>query len=395
MENIKLTMNQARKFILLKEGLYGDFRYHGASGVMEFIREAGCIQFDPIDICGKNPELVLQSRVAGFKKEMLYDLLYEDRRLFDYFDKNLCIMPIEDWIYFKRFRDDQKMAGKSHDEVDAVSDQIKSTILENGHVSSKTVNVGDHKIDWYWNHSKLSRVALETLYFRGDLVIHHKKGTIKHYALATDFIDEKILNAPDPFIDDLDHRKWRILRRIGSAGLLWNRPSDAWLGIQGLKTFEREKAFNELLFEGKIQEIEVQGIEVPLYAQSSDLDLMHQSITDDDFPKRLEFIAPLDNLIWDRRLIKTLFGFEYTWEIYTPLAKRKYGYYVLPVLFGLDFTGRIEIICDRKKKSMRVHGLWLEEGFVPTDDFKIRLTAALERFRIFNGMKDIIFEIEW
>ena len=395
MEKIKLTMNQARKFILSKQGLYGDFRYHGASGVMEFIREAGCIQFDPIDICGKNPELVLQSRVEGFKKEMLYDLLYEDRKLWDYFDKNLCILPIEDWIYFKRFRDDQKLVGKSHDEVDRVSDQIKSTILENGPVSSKTVNVGDHKIDWYWNHSQLSRVALETLYFRGDLVIHHKKGTIKHYALASDFIDGKILNAPDPFIDDLDHQKWRILRRIGSAGLLWNKPSDAWLGIQGLKTSERDKAFKELLSEGNILEFEVEGILVPLYAKSSDSDLIRQAISDDDCPTRLEFIAPLDNLMWDRRLIKALFGFEYTWEIYTPLAKRKYGYYVLPVLYGLDFIGRIEIICDRKKRSMRVRGLWLESGFIPTDDFKICLSQALERFRIFNTMKDIIIEIVW
>ncbi len=86
-ESIFLTNVQARRFMLLKHGLLGDYRFSGKDGVMAYIRQAGCIQFDPIDVCGKSPELVLHARVKGFTREMLYDLLYKDRTLLDYFTR--------------------------------------------------------------------------------------------------------------------------------------------------------------------------------------------------------------------------------------------------------------------------------------------------------------------
>ena len=89
---IKLTNRQARQFLLLKHGLLGEHKFTGKQGALDFIRQAGCIQFDPVDMCGKNAELTLQSRVKKFKKEMLYDLLYKDRALFDYPDKQLSII---------------------------------------------------------------------------------------------------------------------------------------------------------------------------------------------------------------------------------------------------------------------------------------------------------------
>lgn len=101
---IKLTNEQARRFMLLRHGLIGKYRYEGKSGALEFIRSAGAIQFDPVDVCGKNAELTLQSRVKGFTKKTLSDLLYKDRALVDYPDKNISIIPTEDWPYFERFR---------------------------------------------------------------------------------------------------------------------------------------------------------------------------------------------------------------------------------------------------------------------------------------------------
>lgn len=101
---ITLTKDQARRFILLKHGLLGDYQFAGKQGVVAFIRQAGCIQFDPVDVCGKNAELVLHSRVKGFTKELLYSLLYEERALLDYFDKNLSIIATADWPYFNCLR---------------------------------------------------------------------------------------------------------------------------------------------------------------------------------------------------------------------------------------------------------------------------------------------------
>ena len=95
MKELNLTLDEAKRFILYKQGLLGEHRFSGKEGVLDFVRQAGCIQFDPIDVCGKNAELVLQSRVSGFTKKMLYELLYEDRKLLDNWDKNLSIIQLQ------------------------------------------------------------------------------------------------------------------------------------------------------------------------------------------------------------------------------------------------------------------------------------------------------------
>ncbi|MDD4495589.1 MAG: crosslink repair DNA glycosylase YcaQ family protein [Eubacteriales bacterium] len=101
---ITLTSRQARQFMLLKQGLLGEYKFAGKQGILNFIRQTGCIQFDPIDICGRNAELTLQSRVKGFTKDLLDDLLYKDRLLLDHPDKNISIILTENWPYFERWR---------------------------------------------------------------------------------------------------------------------------------------------------------------------------------------------------------------------------------------------------------------------------------------------------
>ena len=98
---VTMTREQARRFILSKQGLLGKYRFVGKSGAYQYIRQAGCIQYDPVDVCGKNAELTLQSRVRGFTRKMLADLLYKDRLLVDYTDKELSIWPREDWPFFR------------------------------------------------------------------------------------------------------------------------------------------------------------------------------------------------------------------------------------------------------------------------------------------------------
>ena len=220
MKSIKLTNNQARKFILLKQGLMGKYKFSGEKGVCDYIKQAGCIQFDPIDICGKNAELTLQSRVEGFSKEMLYNLLYSDRKLIDYFDKNMSIFSIDDWKYFSRTRDSFHQNSRSMAKVNEASNYIKSIIREKGFACSKDINLKE-KVDWSWSPTTLARAALETMYFREELIIHHKKGTIKHYALAREHITSEILNADNPNLTEEEEMSWGVLRRIGSVGMLW------------------------------------------------------------------------------------------------------------------------------------------------------------------------------
>jgi uncharacterized protein YcaQ len=104
----------------------------------------------------------------------------------------------------------------------------------------------------------------------------------------------------------------------------------------------------------------------------------------------LEFIAPLDNLLWDRKLISAIFDFDYKWEIYEPHHRRKYGYYVLPVLQNDAFVGRIEIINQKKTKTLLVQRFWQEKP-VNVES----LNQCIQRFAQFNQTKHIEYAEGW
>ena len=385
MKELNLTLDEAKRFILYKQGLLGEHRFSGKEGVLDFVRQAGCIQFDPIDVCGKNAELVLQSRVSGFTKKMLYELLYEDRKLLDNWDKNLSIIPVENWPNFKRDRDWHFEHERSFDEIQKACEKIKAVITERGAVCSADLGMSE-KVDWYWTSTKLSRAALEHMYFRGELAIHHKKKSLKYYDLIERCLPRKVLETADPYPDDFEHKKWRVLERIGALGLLWNRPSDAWLGIGDLKSDMRNQIFDSLLADGKIVPVQVEGIKHKLYCLKDDEQIAEivKGTGNVNGKKRCEFIAALDNMMWDRNLIKAIWNFDYKWEIYTPTAQRKYGYYVLPILYGENLIGRIEMVFDKKTKKLEVKNLWYEDGFKVTKKIESAVESSIKRFEKFS-----------
>ena len=390
---LNITPDQARQFILLKQGLLGRHRFAGKDGAYQYVRQAGCIQYDPVDVCGRNAELTLQSRVKGFTKRMLDDLLYRDRLLVDYADKELSIWPSEDWPYFASYRERSMALGKTFSGIPELEEEAIRHIRANGPVSSDSLPL-EGTVFWHssmhwsghWHkESPAARSVLEQLYTDGVLLIHHKSGTRKFYDLAEKYLPADLLAAPDPCPDESARLDWRVLRRIGAVGLLWNRRSDAWLGIS-MAAEERDAAFTRLEKAGRITPVRVEGLRFPLYVLNTDLPLLESVRSGQaDCKARLEFLAPLDPMLWDRKLIEALFGFQYSWEIYTPASKRKYGYYVLPVLYGDRLVGRIEPKTDRKANSLTVQNIWFEPGVRQTKTLSGMIDKAVCRLARFNG----------
>ncbi len=388
----KISREQAKRFFLSRQGLLGHHRFVGREGVFQYVRQAGCIQYDPVDVCGKNAELTLQSRVKGFTKKTLADLLYRDRRLVDYCDKELSIWPSEDWPYFAPYRQKSIAHGQSFPEIPALEKRAIAYIRENGPVSSDTLPI-EGKIFWHssihWSgnwekQSQAARSVLEQLYTDGVLLIHHKSGSRKFYDLAEKYLDAALLQAENPCPDELDYRCWRILRRIGAVGMLWNRPSNAWLGIE-MTTAQRLEAFSLLEEERRILPVRIEGISAPLFLLAQDLPLLEKVCRDEvDTKARLEFLAPLDPMLWDRRLIEDIWGFPYSWEISTPAEKRKFGYYVLPMLYGENLIGRIEAAAERRTGTLLVKNIWFEDGVRQTKRLDAAIDVSLRRLARFN-----------
>lgn len=385
MKEIKVTKQQARLFLLDYQGLSGKRLFAGKQGILDYISRVGCIQFDPLNIVGHNHELVLQARIRGFKPELLDRLLYRERKLIDGWDKNMSIYCTEDWPYFNRFREAARQSlGRPEKPINDILPELRREIELRGPLSSSDLDYG-RRVDWFWAPTSISRAAMESMYYWGELIIHHKAYTRRIYDFACRHIPQELLSAKDPNPSEEEYFAWYVARRIGSIGMLWNRAGDAWLGIDGLKSARRNEAFRSLEADKRIVQVKVEGLEHPMYIQDGYQGLLEASKDSGSKKKRAVILAPLDNLLWDRRLIKELFDFDYRWEVYKPASERTYGYYVLPVLYGDRFIARFEPGWDKENSRMIIKNWWWEPGIRAGKGLKAALDKCFEDFMEFLG----------
>lgn len=370
---------QICNYLIKYQHLCDDSMLKSKDNIVEFIGKVGCIQYDPLDVVGRNPDLVLQSRCCCYEKGDIEKYLYNDRVLFDVWDKNMSICTVNDWPCFERHR---KLYLLWCEEHKAAIDEITEYLEANDSACSSDFKL-EEKVDWHYGPQRLAKAALECMCYAGLAVVHHKKGARRYYCLSHKYIPEKYFKKPAPYKTEDEYFKWAVLRRINSIGILWNRPGDAWLGIREFKSQQRNKAFNDLISEGKIVQINVSGMKHALYIAAENIELLEApegSSVDTDYAR---IIAPLDNLLWDRRLIADLFGFEYKWEVYTPVPQRKYGYYVLPVLCDGRFIARIEMETDKESNTLYVKNFWPEEH-INVSEYRNKIISGINRFKKYN-----------
>lgn len=381
--NMRIQKAHACRFLLLKNGLLGHSRLRGPEGVLAYIRQVGSLQYDSVDICGKSHELALLARVKGFSADLLDTLLYRDRLLVEFVDKNMCIAPAEDWPCLRSLRQSFRLHNRSRALVEAASPQLFEMTHQKGGLTMR--DVVDAQL----------RSALAALHFQGDFIVHHRLGEDIVYAPAADCLSQALIQAPTPFANDRERMMWQVMRRIGAVGMLWNAPSDAWLGVEGLSAQVRNDVFAALVQLKAILPIEVEGVSQTLYLLMQDLPLLQSCFGGAPAERAVHMLPPLDCLLWDRRLIWELFGFSYKWEIFTPEQQRRYGGYVLPVLYGEGFIGRIEPVCDRQQQVLVIRRFWPEAGVRVSDRLLWALEDALQVLCSYHGLGRLVWADGW
>ncbi|ASA22130.1 DNA glycosylase AlkZ-like family protein [Paenibacillus donghaensis] len=392
-----LTPQEARRFLLRHQRLTSGALPAGKQSIYDYVRHVGCIQYDPLRIAGHNHELVLQARVPGFTPEQATELLYKDRLLIDGWDKNMSIYCTEDWAHLQRRRNLFVNHYQDNTELMDAVGRVRQALIERGPLSSLELE-GEDKIAWAWAPARLARAALESMYFWGELAVHHRIHTRRYYDFTAHLLPEQLVHAPDPNPEDEQYHDWYVLRRIGSIGLQWNRSGDGWLGIGGLKSKERTAAVLRLLHRDLLREVRVDGLKLPLYIRTMDAPLLEE-ILQEEYPVKEQAgtvpfaaaLAPLDNLLWDRELIRQLFGFHYRWEVYKPAAEREYGYYVLPLLYEDRFIARFEPVMDKSAGVLNILNWWWEADIALTAPMIPALRAALVSLALCTGSATVQF----
>ncbi len=370
---LKWTKKQARDYLVDYHMINTNHHYT----INDVFNRLKSIQYDPLNVVGTNPELVLQSRVHNFKTSILYDALYKQRYLIDAWDKQMCIYKTEDFQYFNPARKDRAEAemssAKQHLNLEFahIIDDVYQEIKENGPILSSQINIGETK-KHQWGNVKASSITLSYLFHKGVIGIESRNNTQKKYDLIEriypDIVDS------NPFTSKQELIAYYLLRRIQSMGLAWNKNSIAFSGLYISKKLTRSKYLKVLLEKGLIEQIEIEDIIEPFYIPNDALNQLT------GINNNISILAPLDNMLWDRTLVKEIFDFDYTWEVYTPSNRRKYGYYVLPILRGSDLIGRVEFDQQRNHDPLKVLNIWWEPNIKQTKQLELDFNKALKKF---------------
>ena len=409
-----ITAATARRFLVLRQLLAPPRSLPpGEDSVMRVFDRLGSIQFDPLEVAGRNHDLVLLARVAGYRREMTDALLYERRALYETYNKGLSLVPTADLPFHRVSWDRSRHRHEKEAFVEhaPLVEELLERIRRDGPLSPTDITPRA-AIDWYWRPTNQVRAILEALAEAGILGLSRRDGNRRIYDLAERLFPAQLLAERPPVRDQFRHK---LLSRYRAHGLLGaTGTAELWLGtmpyfaigFEGglpLKTAARRALLAELIESGELVPVAVEGVKAPRYVLAGELPLLAQAereVTAEATAGQrplpggsapgASFIAPLDPLVWDRDFIRELFGFDYLWEVYVPEAKRRWGYYVLPLLYGDRLVGRIEPRIERKTGVLRIAGVWWEAGFDPLEEgFPAAVAEALRAHLGFAGLERI------
>ncbi len=384
MDTIKVSKQQARKFLIARSLLRFKPDHKAKPVDYEHIAPLECIQLDALRIVERNQDLVLHNRFDNYRPQMLGDIAYEKRHMIEAFFNAFCFVPIEEYR-FHRIKHKQliKRFGRWPDQFKKEFRLIKSAIKKLGSLPASHFQ-SDEKIEHGFGGTvKKTTAAIDILWYSGELVTDRRENGKRFYNLPREVLPESVnLKTPtQKQFEDFMLRKH--LRTYHLADIKFFRFAN-----MRLKIAERKRLIEPYLKKSEIIPVEIENIRNRFFIMNDSVDeIMNSHTVQAD--GRVRFMAPLDNLLFNREVIGDIFDFEYRWEVYAPKAKRKYGYYVMPILYNFDFIGRIDPKADRENSTLNFNLIQIEDNINLTDKLIAEIAKAAKRLAKFAGLKNI------
>jgi uncharacterized protein len=391
---MRIGAEAARRFLVARHRLAPARSLEGGpDAVLEVFRKLGSVQFDPLAVAGRSHDLVLHARVADYDPGWC-DLLYERREIFEAYNKGLSLVPVSEFAWFRGV-----LSGNAARVLAAnpgVAERALERIRADGPLSALDFErERGTTTDWFGMPTNTVRAVLEAYAVTGVLGLARRDGNRRYYDLLERLLPQEVLACKVALKEQLRHK---LLSRYRAHGLLGATGGEDTFGGLGVAKPDPQRPDHpgrnimreELVELGELLPVEVEDVRGKRFVIREDVELLK---TPPEPPPSVAFLPPFDPLVWDRGLLGSLFDFEYVWELFLPPARRRWGWYVLPIVFRDRFVGRIEPRIDRAEARVQVLDVWWEDGFAPrrAEGFVDAMRGALRAYLRFAGAR----RLEW
>jgi hypothetical protein len=402
MNPIAISKTTHRRFILGKQGLWPGRRFTGKDGVTAALQQMEALQLDPLNVIARSQDIALWGRVLDYRPEFLYRVAYDERRFFDY-GASLFMYPMSELPYWRlhmRRRGEYGRWGPDFARAHASTlDYLREELRANGPRGNRDFKGAP--VSGHYRGRKDTSIALYYLWLTGEIMIHHRQGFDRYYdlrervappaynyAASEKEAEDYFARANISFLGLMREKSWRTSFSNG----IWREVS-----LQ-----EASRRLSTMYEANVIAPVQIEGSKERWMVLSQDLPLL-ETLEAGSIPSawtplgpstqdEVMFLAPLE-IVSARRRARQVFGFEYIWEVYKPVEQRRWGYYVLPILYGDNLVARLDPKLDRKTMTLQINGFWPEDH-APVDDpaFADALGKGLARFAKFVEAKKVDIE---
>ncbi len=406
-EKISTTLDAVRRLAVAKQSLSGSLPGSpGSQDILDVFRKLGCIQLDPISAVAPSHLIVLWSRLGNYDKADLDKLLWRDKKIFEYWAHQASLVLMEDYpLYYHVMKGYPEFATPWNasqqspwglrvkhwlDEHTALREYVLGELRQKGPLLSRQFEdesrVRGRGSGW-GSYGNVSRMLFHLL-FKGEVMVVGRQGTQKLWGLSEDFLPRWV-SKKKLTVEEVEYGAvQRALLALGIAN-----PSEIKYYFLRGRYRNLKKTLKRLLDEALIHQVEIgtgtvgQG---QRYIHEKDLSLLSK-LEKTELEPRITLLSPLDNLICERTRTRLLFNFHYAIEIYTPSHKRKFGYYVLPILYGDKLIGRIDPLMDRKKETLQIKAVHVEPKAPKDKAVGQLLQEVIAEFSEFLGAKQVVY----
>lgn len=358
--------------------------------VLSTIRRMHVLQIDTIHVVARSPYLVLWSRLGDYQQMWLDELLAEGH-LFEYWSHEACFLPIEDYPLYRSLMLNRIHNGwlRANTWVDENREQVErmlAFVRERGEVRSSDFVRNDGQKGTWWNW-KPEKITLEMLHTVGELMIARRHNFQRIYALREqvlpDWDDTQVL----PIEEVHRTRALRAVQALGVTTAVW--------AADYFRTAKRDSQplLETLADEGALMRVEVEDWSAPAYIHPDNIPLAQAAMDGSLKPTVTTLLSPFDPLVWDRQRASTLFHFDYKIECYTPAAKRRYGYFSLPILHRGKLIGRLDPKAHRKEGIFEIKALHLEPGIAWDSALVDDLAQAIRACATWHQTPNVV--VQW